>query len=123
MKSYIGLTSNGIRVLKGVSRNTDARPILMLNEGEIRRLVIDATGWLDAAATVDTATITNNGVSATIALATPKATVTITGPAHKGYFTVTLTSSTGDVWIEDIHVRIPRRENINPTDYGNVAYV
>lgn len=106
----------GATVFKNVRKGAKGRPHIVMDDGEQLDLVLDLTDYLDSGETISTATVSNSGVTSTIALASPKATLTISSPRTYGEITVTLTMSSGAI-LKPLII-VTRRPTTETTDYA-----
>ena len=76
----VQIRENGRMVTRGVTLNRGASRVeLNLNENEVLDVVVDLTPILASGETVSDASVTNSGVTCTVSLATPKATLRFSG--------------------------------------------
>lgn len=110
-------TSRGATTTRNV-RTQDGYPLLLMEEGETRKLALDFTDLLESGQSISTATVSAEGVTASISLSSPVATLTLSAPSGWGTAIVTITLSNGEVIVETIYVRQTSRA----FDPSEVAY-
>ncbi len=91
---------NGRRVVRGLTHSRSrTRFELDMNESEVLDVVVDLAPILASGETVSDATVTNSGVTCTVSLATPKATLRFSGLSSnsEGRTELKLTRSGGQV--------------------------
>lgn len=106
-RHYIGVTSRGPTTLRNVLLDRTGQPLLLVNEVETTKLVIDYSDWLDASETISSATVTADNASVSISTSSPQITLTIsavTSPTY-GKATIIVTTSTSQVRRETIWIR------------------
>lgn len=95
----VQIRKNGRVSTHGVTNNRGRNEYeLDLNENEVLDVVVDLAPVLASAETVSAATVTNSGVTCTVTLATPKATLRFSGlNTCEGRTELKLTRSGGQV--------------------------
>jgi len=95
----VQLRENGRIIARGVTLNRGASRVeLSLNENEVLDVVVDLTAILASAETVSDASVTNSGVTCTVSLVSPKATLRFSGlNTCEGRTELKLTRSGGQV--------------------------
>lgn len=109
MRHYIGISSKGVAVRRNVRRDPTGQPLLLVDEGEIVRLVVNFSAYLEAGETVSSATATGTGVTVTPTTSSPNVTLAISSVGTDGEIALLVTMSTGDVYALTIYVRTPVR--------------
>lgn len=114
MRHYIGVSSQGPRVLRNVFRDTTGEPLLLVEEDAAIRCTVNFSDWLETSETISSITATADGCTLSSALSSPNVTLTISAVtnASGGKITLKATASTGEIWRGIIHVR-------RPSKYGN----
>ncbi len=107
-------SSKGPTTFRNVRRNPAQEVVIQVNEGEAKTLALDLTDLLESGETISSATVANQGIAATIALATPIATVTITSADHDGTSIVTMTLSSGEIAVTNLRAK---NSTVNSRDY------
>lgn len=116
-RHYVGYTPRGATVLKNV-RKEDGYPLLLMEEGETRKVTLDFTSLLETGESVSTATVTASGVTASVSLSSPNVVLTLSSPTAWGYATITVTLSNSEVIVETVRAR----QNARAYDPSEVAY-
>lgn len=116
MRNTIGYSPSGRKARYGVHLNAKGQPLLLLEEGEAARLVLDFTDYLDGGETVSSASVSNNGISVSASVSSPKVTLTASNAGSFGTTEVTVILSTGDKIVETIEIR-NRNAGAQPSDY------
>ncbi|TXH52116.1 MAG: hypothetical protein E6Q97_16820 [Desulfurellales bacterium] len=120
-RHWIGYDHRGPATLRNIRQDITGEPVLLLDEGEVRTVVMDLTSYL-AGETISSATAAAEGCTASIATASPLITLTISNATAydiEGKVTLTITLSGGEVRKDTIRVRrIDRYAAENPvSDY------
>lgn len=96
----VQIRENGRSVVRGLTHNRGQTLYeLDINENEVLDVVVDLTPILASAETVSAAAVTNSGVTCTVTLATPKATLRFSGLSQnsQGRTELKLTRSGGQI--------------------------
>ena len=109
MRQYIGIGPQGIAVLRNIRADVTGEPLLLLDEDAISKLRINFSDYLESGETISSATASATGCTAAIVTATPNITLTISDSTYDGKITLTVTTSTGDVFVQIIRVRQTQR--------------
>lgn len=109
-RHYIGVASRGITVLRNIRTDKTGEPLLLLDEDEIARVVVNFSGYLETGETISSASIEPTGVTATASTSSPNVTLTVSGSGYDGKITLVVTMSTGDKWRSIIRVRKTERQ-------------
>ena len=90
----------------GMTTTEDGWSLVFMEEGEADDVEIDYADILATAETVASAVITTEGtITAVVATATPKVTVSLSAPGDWGRVKVTTTLSTGTIRYDEIEIR------------------
>lgn len=111
-RHYLGVSSKGPNVFRNVRRATTGEPLLLLDQDEVARLVIDWSDWLETEETISSISATGRNCTVSTSTSGPQATITISDVTsyHDGDITVIATASTGEKWRGIIRVRRTNRE-------------
>ena len=121
-RRYIGFTKRGPAVFRNVRKAETGEPLVTLDENEVDDLVLDFQGYLESGETVSSATATANGVTETIATASPKVTLSLSEANQynlSGRVEVVVTMSSGTVWRG--YIRVRRRARAFASEYDNLT--
>lgn len=113
----VGYTPSGSRVFRNV-RQEDGYPLMLMEEGETRKIALNFAAFLESGETISSATVSTSGVTASIATSSPTVTLTLSSPTGWGTATVTVTTSNAEVIVETIRAR----QNARAYDPAEVAY-
>lgn len=91
---------------------------MLMNEGEVRTLILDLAPMLETGETITTATVAAAGITASISNTTSTVTLTLSVPTAYGEATPTITLSTGEKIIETIHARQNGKDGIARVAYA-----
>lgn len=116
-KRYVGYTSRGPTVLRNV-RSESGYPLVLMEQGETAKIDLDLSSLIEGGETVSSVTVAGSGITASVALSGSNATVTLSGPSAWGEATVTMTLSSGEVFVETIRAR----QNARAYDPTSAAY-
>lgn len=111
MRHYIGISSRGAAVYRNIRRDETGEPLLLIDEDETRKLLIDFSDWLETGETIATVTATGNGCTVTASTTSPQTTLTISDVTgyDTGDIKVLATSSTGETFRTVISARRTNR--------------
>lgn len=116
-RHYVGYTARGATTFKNV-RSESGYPLILMEKGETRKVVLNFASLLESGETVSSATASGTGVTVSAATSSPSVTLTLSSPSAWGEATVTTTLSNGEVVVETVRVRLASRA-YDPTE---VAY-
>lgn len=110
-RHYIGFNSSGVRILRNIRKHDTGEPMLFVDEGEAKKLVLDFSDWLSTDETIASATVTTENCTATVTTASPLVTLSITNAASYTYGRAILlvTSSAGEIVRQVIRIRRTNR--------------
>jgi hypothetical protein len=114
----IGYTPNGARVYRNVRMAETGEPLILVDEGEVKSVVLNLTAYLDTGETISSVTTTDENVTATTTLTTPTISVALSAATSTsdGSVTLVITLSSGEIIRQTLRVRRPNR-------YGLETYV
>lgn len=106
-RHYIGINTTGPRVLRNVHRDITGEPLVYLDQDAVTTLRLNLSDWLETGETVSSASVTAEGVTASVSTSSPNVDVTLSAAnsGGAGKITVTVTSSTAQVWRGIVWVR------------------
>lgn len=120
-RHYIGVSARGINVLRNVRSAETGEPLILLDEDEVASVLVNFADYLEGAETISSASVTANGITATISTASPNITLTLSGAGFDGSAALKVTTSTGAVFRTVIRVRKTERttdETLLISDYA-----
>ena len=106
-RNWIGYDSRGPATLRNVRRDITGEPLVLMDEGETVKLVLDLTQWLNGE-TIASVAATASGVTCTASTSGAEVTLTLSAPTAydtSGKVDVTFTLSGGEVHKDTIRVR------------------
>lgn len=104
-RHYLGYGQSGRKSLHGLHTNQSGQPLLLLEEGEVARIELDFTDYLDGGETISSAAVSNDSITVGVSTSSPKVTLTASVAGAYGRTEVTVTFSTGDKIVETIEIR------------------
>lgn len=119
-RHVLGYTARGATWYRNIRMDEYRNPLLLMEEGETRKLKLDFTDLLETGETISSATASAVGVTTSISTSSPSVTLTFSAPGTWGEVTVTITLSSGELIVETIRVRQNMR-NTDPTETSYVA--
>lgn len=111
MRHYIGVSSQGPRVLRNVVKDITGEPLLLVDEDAAVRCQVNFSDWLESGETISAATATAEGCTLSTSTSSPNVTLTVSAVTNTsgGKITLKVTASTGEIWRGIINVRRPNR--------------
>ncbi len=106
----IGYTARGETVFRNIRQDDEGLPLLLMADGESRRITLDLAPMLETSETISTATTSGSGVTAAVSNTTTTVTLTISAPSNWGEVTTTITLSSGDIITSVIRARETSRQ-------------
>jgi hypothetical protein len=115
---YIGYTPSGAKVYRNVRMDESGEPLILVDQGEFKSVVLDLTAYLDAGETISSVVTTDENVTATTTLTTPTISVALSAATRTsdGCVKIVITLSSGEIIRQTLRVRRPNR-------YGMETYV
>ncbi len=110
-RQYVGYTSRGATVFRNVRRDREGYPLVLLEEGETKKVTLDLAGLLESGETLSSAAVTTEGVTASISTSGSASTLTLSGGTAWGAAVVTFTLSSGEIIVETVRTRLNSREH------------
>lgn len=106
-RHYIGVTRRGITTLDNVRKDPTGEPLILMDEGEVKTLVVDFAEYLESGETVSSATADDESVTASIVTSSPTVTLTLSAATsyYDGKVTLLVTMSSGNKFRTVIRVR------------------
>lgn len=104
-RNYIGVAPRGNNVLRGLRRDSDRHPVLIINGSTISEIVVDFQSFLDEDEKIAGSAIQATRVTASITYSDTEVLLTVEAPRGRGYVDLQVTLSNGRVWYDTINVR------------------
>jgi len=111
VRHYIGVSSQGPRVLRNVFKDITGEPLLLVDESAAIRCQVNFSDWLESGETISSASATAEGCTLSTSTASPNVTLTISAVTNTsgGSITLVVTASSGEIWRGIIRVRRTNR--------------
>lgn len=106
-RHYIGFTERGATVFKNVRKDLTGEPLILMDEDEVKSLVMDFTDYLEDGETISSASATAKSVTCTASTDSPTVTLALSAAqnTYDGSVTIVVTLSSGNKWRGIIRVR------------------
>ena len=110
-RNSIIFTARGPAVYRNVRKDLTGEPLLLLDEDEVKTLVLDFASYVETSETISSATASAENVSCSISTTSPRVTLTLSAATSNsdGKVTVVVTFSTANKWRGIIRVRRAER--------------
>lgn len=111
MRHYLGISARGSTVYKNVRTDETGEPLLLIDENETRKLLVDFADWLETGETIASVSVIGRGCTVTASTSSPRTTLTISNVTghHDGDIELVATSSTGETFRQILRVRRTNR--------------
>lgn len=106
-RNSIIFTARGPAVFRNVRKDLTGEPLLLIDQDEVKTLVLDFASYVESGETISSATAAAESVTCSISTSSPLVTLTLSAATSNsdGRVTVVVTMSTANKWRGIIRVR------------------